>query len=78
MVFELVLEGASLDNMGNNESKDGVWSAKEGTSLTKFPTVEEERVAFLLYHMSIIPRGIIHMPITTNRINIILGDKLKG
>ena len=35
---------ASLDNMGNNESKDGVLPAKEGTSFTKFPTVEEERV----------------------------------
>ena len=78
MVCELGLEDASLDNMGNSESKDGVLPAKEGTSLTKFPTVEEERVAFLLYHMSIIPRAVIHMPITIKRINIILGDRLKG
>ena len=43
MACELVLEDASLDNMGNNVSEDGVLPAKEGTSLTKFQTVEEER-----------------------------------
>ena len=43
---ELVLEDASLDNMGNNKSKDGLLPAKKVTSLTKFPTVEEERVVF--------------------------------
>ena len=64
--------------MGNNESNDGVLPAKEGTGFTKFPTVEEERVTFLLYHMSTSPKAIINMPITTNEISIILGDKLKG
>ena len=64
--------------MGNNESKDGVLPAKEGTSLTKFPIVEEKRVAFLLYHMNIIPRAITHMPTVTNRVKMILGDRLKG
>ena len=78
MVHNLVLEEASLNNIGNNESKDGILPAKEGTSLTKFPIVEEERVAFPLYHMNIIHRAIISMPITTNIINMILGDKLKG
>ena len=62
VICELVLEDASSDNMGNNKSKDGVLPTKEGTSLTKFPTVEEERVAFLLYHMNIIPRAIMNMP----------------
>ena len=71
VVCDLVLEEASLDNMGNNESKDGVLPAKEGKSLTKFPTVEEERVAFLLYHMSIIPRAITHMPTITNIVKMI-------
>ena len=69
---------ASSDNMGNNESNGGVLPAREGTSFTKFPTVEEERVTFLLYYMSINPKAIINMPITTNVISIILGDKLKG
>ena len=63
--------------MSNNESKDGVLPAKEGKSLIKFLTVEDERVALLLYHMSITHKAIINMPITTNRINKILGDKLK-
>ena len=78
MVCDLVLEDASLDNMGNNKSNDGVMSAKEGTGLTKFPIVEEERVAFLLYHMSIIPRAITPMPTTTNSVKMILRDRLKG
>ena len=78
MVHDLVLEEASLDNMGNNESKDGVLPAKEGTSLTKFPIVEEEIVALLLYHMGIIHRAITHMPTITNRAKMILGDRLKG
>ena len=64
MVQDLVLEEASLDNMGNNESKDGALPATEGT---KFPMVEEERVAFLLYYMNIIPRAITQMPTVTNR-----------
>ena len=78
MVCNLVLEEASSDNMGNNESKDGALLAKEGTSLTKFCIVEEERVAFLLYLMNIIPRATTHMPTITNRAKMILGDRLKG
>ena len=35
VVCDLVLEDASSDNMGNNESKDGVLPTKEETSLTK-------------------------------------------
>ena len=57
VVCELVLEDASSDNMGNNEFKDEVLPIKEGTSLTKFPRVKEERVAFVLYHMNITPEG---------------------
>ena len=44
MVLDLVLEEASSDNISNNESNDGVLSAKEGISLIKFPIVEEGRV----------------------------------
>ena len=68
------IDCASSDNMGNNESKDGLLPAKEGTSFTKFPTVEERGAVFLSYHISITPEAII----TTNITRIILGDKLKG
>ena len=67
VVPDLVLEEAGFDNMGNNESTDGVLPAKEGTSLIKFPIVKEERVVFLLYHMNIIPRAITDMPTVINR-----------
>ena len=64
--------------MGNNESNDGVLLAKEGTSLMKFPMVEDERVAFLLYYMNIIPRAITHMPTVIRRAKMSLGERLKG
>ena len=35
VVCDLVLEDASLDKMGNNESKDGLLPVKEGTSFFK-------------------------------------------
>ena len=72
------IDCASSDNTGNNESKDGMLLTKEGKSFTEFSTVEEERVAFLLYHMSITPEAIIIMLLMTNIISIILGDNLKG
>ena len=64
--------------MGNNEVSEGVSSAKEGTSLIKFPIVEEERVVFLLYHMNIIPRANIHIPMVTNKAKMSLGESVKG
>ena len=62
VILVSVLEDVSSDNMGNNEFSEGVSSPKEGTSLIKFPIAEEERVVFLLYHMNITPRLIMHMP----------------
>ena len=62
IVLFLFLEDASSDNMGNKEFSVGTLSFKEGTSLIKFPTVEDVREAFLLYHMNIIPRAITHTP----------------
>ena len=56
--------------MGNKEFSAGTFSFKEGTSLTKFPTVEDVREAFLLYHMNIIPMVITHMPTDTNKAKI--------
>ena len=64
--------------MGNKESSEGVLPAKEGTSLIKFPIVEEERVVFLLYHMNSIPRAITHMPTVINRARMSLGKSEKG
>ena len=77
MVQDLVLEEVSSDNMGSNESKEGALPAKEGTSLIKFHMVEGERIAFLLYHMNIIPRAIIHMPTITNGAKMSLGERIK-
>ena len=47
--------------MGNKEFSVGTLSPREGTSLTKFPTVEDVKEAFLLYHMNITPRAITHI-----------------
>ena len=60
--------------MGNKEFSVGVFSFKEGISLTKFPTVEVVREAFLLYHMNMIPMVITHMPTNMNEAKISLGD----
>ena len=67
IIFSLFLEDVSSDNMGNIEFSVGTFSFKEGRSLTKFPTVEDVREAFLLYHMNIIPMAITHMPTDTNK-----------
>ena len=74
VIIVLFLEDASSDNMGNKEFSVGTFSLKEGTSLTKFPTVEDVREAFLLCYMNITPRAITHMPIDTNKAKISLGD----
>ena len=78
VVLVIVLEEASSDNMGNKESSEGVLSSREGTSLTKFPIAEEERVVFLLYHKNILTRAITHMPTVTNRAKMSLGESVKG
>ena len=67
VIIVLFLEDASSDNMGKKEFSVGTLSFKEGTSLTKFPTVEDVREAFLLYHMNITPRAMTHMPTDTNK-----------
>ena len=60
--------------MGNKEFSVGTLLFKEGTSLVRFPTVEDVREAFLLYHMNIILRAITHTPTITNKANISVGD----
>ena len=64
--------------MGNKEFSVGVFSIKEGTSLTKFPTMEDVREVFLLYHMNMIPKTIKHKPIVTNKAKMSLGDNKSG
>ena len=78
IVLFLLLEDVSSGNMGNKEFKVGTLSFKEGKSLTKFPTVEDIREAFLLYHMNIIPRAITHMPTDTIKAKISVGDNESG
>ena len=50
----------------------------EGISLTQFPTVEDVREAFLLYHMNITPRAITHMPMDINKAKISVGGNKSG
>ena len=78
VIIVLFSEDASSDNMGNKEVSVGTLSFKEGMSLTKFPTVEDVREAFLLYHMNITPRAITHTPTVTNKAKISVVDSEKG
>ena len=78
IVLFLFLEDASSDNMGNKEFSVGTLSFKEGTSLVKFPIVEDVREVFLLYHMNIIPRAITHTPTDTSKAKISVGDNERG
>ena len=64
--------------MGNKEFSVGTFSFKEGTSLIKFPTVDDVREAFLLYHMNITPMAITQMPTDTNKAKMSLGDNKNG
>ena len=59
--------------MGNQEFSVGTLLFKEGTTLVKFPTVEDVREAFLLYHMNIISRAITHTHTDTNKAKISVG-----
>ena len=78
ITFSLLCEDVSSDNMGNKEFSVGVFSFKEGTSLIKFPTMEDVREAFLLYHMNMIPMVITPMPTDINEAKISLGDNENG
>ena len=64
--------------MGNKEFSVGVFSFKEGTSLIKFPTMEDVREAFLSYHLNMIPMAITHTPIDINEAKISMGDNENG
>ena len=77
-IIVLFLEDVSSDNMGNKEFSVGTLSPREGTSLTKFPTVEDVREAFLLYLMNITPRAITHTPMDTNKAKMSLGCNENG
>ena len=74
----LIFEGVSSDNMGSKEFSVGTFSCKEGTNSIKFPTVEEVREVFLLYHMKIIPMANTHVPVSTNRAKMSVGDNENG
>ena len=78
LTLALFSEDVSSDNMGNKESSVGVFSLKEGINLIKFPTVEDIRVVFLLYHMNVIPMVITHMPTDINKAKMSLGDIENG
>ena len=64
--------------MGSKEFSVGTFSFKEGTSLIKFPTVEDIREALLLYHMKIILIAITQMPTAINDAKMSFGDNENG
>ena len=64
--------------MDNKEFSLGVFSFKEGISLIKFPTMEDVREAFLLYHMNMITMVTTHTPTDINEAKISLGDHQNG
>ena len=64
--------------MGNKEFHEGVFSIKGGTNLIRFPTVDEVREVFFLYHINIIPITIMHIPTNINSANISIGEKENG
>ena len=64
--------------MGCKESSIGIFSFKEGISLSKLPIVEEVKEVFLLYHMKRIPMTMVPTPISTNRANKSFGDNDNG
>ena len=74
----LFCESVCFDNMGSKEFSVGIFSFKEGISFIKFPTMEDIREVFLLYHMNIIPMAITHMPIVINKAKMSLGDNENG
>ena len=64
--------------MGSKDFSVGIFSFKQGTSFIKFPTLEDVREVFLLYHMKIISMTITHMPVTINKARMSLGDNENG
>ena len=70
--------GICSDNMGNKESKVGIFSFNDGINLSMFPIVEEVKEVFLLYQMKRMPMITVHRPVVTKRANISFGDKVKG
>ena len=79
MVLFLFLEDASSDNMGNKESSVGTLSVKEGTSLVKFPTVEDSKRSFSLIPYEYYSLEQLHIcPLDTNKARISVGDNENG
>ena len=74
----LVFCGTHSDNMGNKESKVGIFSFNDGINLSKFPIVEEVKEVYLLYQMKRMPMIKVHKPVVTKSANISFGDNEKG
>ena len=71
-------DGACSDNMGNKESKVGIFSFSDGINLSRFPIVEEVKEVFLLYQMKRMPMIMVHKPVSTRRASISFGDMVNG
>ena len=74
ITFSVFSEDVSSDNMGNKEFSVGVFLFEEGTNLINFPTMEDIREVFLLYHMNMIPMATTHTPTNINKAKMSLGD----
>ena len=74
----LVYCGICSDNMGNKESKVGIFSFKDGNNFSIFPIVEQVKDVFLLYHTNRMPMITVHRPMAIKRANISFGDNEKG
>ena len=70
--------GTHFDNIGNKESKVGIFSFNDGINLSRFPIVEEVKEVFLFYQMKRIPIIMVHKPVSTKRANICFGDIING
>ena len=78
VIIVLFLEDASSDNMGNKEFSVSTFSFKEGTSLTKFPTVEGHKGSFPSIPYEYYSYDNTHMPTDTNKAKMSVGDNENG
>ena len=71
-------DGAHSDNMGNKESKVGIFSFNDGINLSRFPIVEVVKEVFLLYQIKRTPMTMVHKPVSTSRASISFDDIENG
>ena len=76
--FLVFCVSAHSANMGNKESKEGIFSFNDSINLIRFPIVEVVKEVSLLYQMKRIPMTKVHRLVSINRANINFGDIENG